>query len=81
MRAPMMIIEETPDPKEAQLNCKRELESLDWSMMQLLLVCLWEVDWAAAGWGLEPPPPVMELKPHLLPGKTNVKVKQNCPEH
>ena len=60
MSAAMMIMEDIPDPKEAQLNCMNAFESRDWSTIMLLLVWRWEVDCAAAGWGLDPSPPMSD---------------------
>ena len=69
MRAPMTMIDDIPDPNDAQLNCRRAFESLDWSMIRLLLACLCWVFWAAAGRGLDPPPPMMGQTKQKRPRK------------
>ena len=45
----MMQIELTPLPKDAQLNRRKAVESLDWSRILLLLAWHWLVDWDARG--------------------------------
>ena len=59
MSAPMTMIDNIPDPNEAQLNWRSAFESLDWSIMRLLFACRCWVFWAAAGRGFDPPPPMM----------------------
>ena len=54
----MIMTEDAPLPKDAQLSCKSAFESRLWSTMRLLLVCRWWVDCFAAGF--DPPPPMMK---------------------
>ena len=78
----MMMIDDIPEPKEAQLNCNKAFESLDWSIIRLLLAWRCCVFWAAAGRGLEPPPPMMkQLRVHWSPKVNKVQVNHISPQH
>ena len=77
----MLIIEDMPEPKEAQLNCSKAFESFDWSIMRLLLAWRCCVFWAAAGRGLDPPPPMMKELVHWLPKVYKAQVKDVSPQH
>ena len=79
----MMATLNTPLPKEAQLNWRRAAESRLWSMTLLWLACFWVVAWM--GMGLEPPPPMVQLRQlvvvHWGPVKMEVQVKEHCKRH
>ena len=77
----MIIIEDMPEPKEAQLNCNKALESFDWSIILLLFAWRCCVFWAAAGRGLDPPPPTMRQLEHWSREMHEVQVKNVGPQH
>ena len=56
----MMMTEDAPLPKDAQLSWRSALESRLWSTILLLFVCRWWVDCFAAGF--DPPPPMVMPK-------------------
>ena len=75
----MMATLDTPLPKEAQLNWRREFESRLWSMTLLWLACFWVVAWM--GMGLEPPSPMVQLLQLVVVHWGSVKMQVQVKDH